>query len=370
MVIVDRCGVLPLVCKKWYQLTKKPSVMWRSIVIEPTISTSAHIGGGSITKIYSVLRWLDPRASSVQEMWLRLLDYNNHDFENKDLGRIFKMVSSNLQALHVLNCGEIMSRDGFLSMSILTRYSLCCFLHMEKEFCLHYIEILLLLGRLRTLSIRNWGPKYQVNAQDLDNLSKLSDLKSLTLEVDIDGFPCSLINLEELEELTLLKCQNLEIPASIIKLAKLKSLTIVECGLRQLSTSICRLTGLEVLNLGMNQLGRDLDSLPADMLNLGALKELGLCCNEYDTIPDVVFKLSSLQVCCQSSSSRVCKCFSGFILNLFSGARCYDSLVIIFRNWMKCLFPHHFQAYLFFQQFTFRAATSHEFQVLLVIFHH
>lgn len=113
--------MLPLVCKKWHKLTKGPSVMWHSVVIEPTISPSLLSAQQAQTRISAVLDWLDDRASSIKELRLRLFDYNSHDFNKGDFTRIFGKVADSLQALHVLKCGQMLALDGFQSMAVLKR---------------------------------------------------------------------------------------------------------------------------------------------------------------------------------------------------------------------------------------------------------
>lgn len=114
--------------------------------------------------------------------------------------------------------------------------------------------------------------------------------------MDIMGFPECITSLTGLEEVMLHKCQNMEVPCSISRLTGLKTLAMVECGMERLSSPVCDLPSLEVLNVSMNQLGQHQDCLPAMMLTLTGLKQLGLCCNDYDALPDVVLKLTSLQV--------------------------------------------------------------------------
>ncbi|GMH43811.1 hypothetical protein BSKO_11745 [Bryopsis sp. KO-2023] len=263
-----RCDVIPLVCKKWHKFTQGPSIMWETVVIEPVITASPRAARPT-TRNRAILRWLKSRATSVQELRLRLFDYKNHDFRPGDFVEIFKMVGENLRALHVLKCGEMLAEDGFVSMSV--------------------------LKRLNTLSIRNWDQENRVDLESLEKLTCLSNLTSLTLEMDIDGFPECLVKLPLLEEIMLQKCRNVVVPPSVSKLTRLKTLAMVECGMQTLSESVCGLKGLEVLNLGMNELGQK-EGLPLGLSALSRVKQLGLCCNEYDAVPEIISSLTSLEV--------------------------------------------------------------------------
>lgn len=160
------------------------------------------------------------------------------------------------------------------------------------------------------MSIRNWDQQHQVDIANLSNLSQLTNLTSLTLEMDIIGFLDCITSLIGLEEVMLHKCQDMEVPSSISRLTRLKTFAMVECGMGKLSSPVCDLPGLEVLNVSMNQLGQHQDCLPPMMLMLTRLKQLGLCCNEYDAVPDVVLKLTSLQVKREDlySETKVSRC--------------------------------------------------------------
>eukprot|EP00803_Ostreobium_quekettii_P005071 evm.model.scf_277.3 EVM.evm.TU.scf_277.3 scf_277:21345-24091(-) len=263
-----RCEVLPLVCKNWHSLTKGPSGIWRSVTLEPPIAALPRR-----ISHRSVLRWTADRASSVQELRLRLFDYlESHDFGPGDFADIFSVLSGTLRSLHVLKCGHVLHPNGFAAMSVLTR--------------------------LETLSIQNWEQgDSRIRASELGWITSLSSLTSVTLEMELDGFPEALIGLTGLQEINLHKCVHARVPKGVSNLKCLKSLAMLECGILSLPPSVCGLAGLEVLNLGMNELGRQQGrSLPDELSSLSNLKELSLCCCEYDTVPPIVSVITSLQV--------------------------------------------------------------------------
>lgn len=241
------------------------------MTLEPPIAASPR-------RIYhgSVLQWVTDRAPSIWELRLRLFDYlESHDFGPGDFAHVFHVLSKTVRSLHVLKCGYVLNPEGFAAMSVLTR--------------------------LETLSIRNWEQgDCRIQASELGWMTSLQNLSSVTLEMELDGFPEALVGLTNLEEINLHKCRHVRVPSSVSDLKCLKSLAMLECGMQHLPLSVCGLPSLEVLNMGMNELGRQQGrSLPDELSALSKLKELSFCCCEYDAVPPIISMMTSLQASCK-----------------------------------------------------------------------
>lgn len=264
-----RFSVLPLVCKRWRHLTQGPSPVWDTVVVEPPIVASAH-------KIHhdAVIRWVANRAKAIRELRLRLFDYKEtHDFAPGNFAQLFQVLAHKLKGLHVLKCGHVLKPEAFGTMSV--------------------------LAGLETLSIRSWDEGDEgVPAAAFGWITALQCLSSVTLEMELIGFPEALAQLTNLREINLHKCRCLELPACVSDLKVLKSLSMLDCSMQRLSPSVCGLRSLEVLNVGMNELGQLHDeSLPQQLSALTKLRQLALCCCKYDSVPPIISVMTSLQVC-------------------------------------------------------------------------
>lgn len=126
----------------------------------------------------------------------------------------------------------------------------------------------------------------------LGRVSELINLRSLSITLmDVSLLLPHLGRLKHLQKISFQACQIREFPNTLLELPALKSLGMGNNQIKTLPQDFGRLTSLEYLNLSQNEL----TSLPESFSQLKLLKNVGLSCNALTDLPESIGDLGALE---------------------------------------------------------------------------
>ena len=120
---------------------------------------------------------------------------------------------------------------------------------------------------------------------------RVAELDLSGLELELEKFPKSILELKNLKKLVLSGNYFKKIPENIVELNSLKELWLDYNEITHLPDSICEITSLEKLDIG----GNKIHILPEKIGNLTLLKTLELGSNELKELPESFYELKSLE---------------------------------------------------------------------------
>lgn len=198
----------------------------------------------------------------------------NQEERNALVGKILTMIREN-----VVNVKGLSIRESF---------SLRDFKHLRM---FPELEMLDLGENYNLLYLEHWDSSSKMNdlPQDLLNLR---NLKRLGLsQCDLDSFPMGLLQMEQLEALSLYGNDIKIIPSEISILKNLKHLNLGHCNLIEFPNGILGLSELTYLKLSCN----NLKQIPDDIHLLGNLQYLTLVCTGINKLPESIGMLTKLK---------------------------------------------------------------------------
>lgn len=284
----QRHETIPLVCRKWAELTSVPCPLWEHPCIDLQLYIDGHRRGTStdqekvIVRWASVLQWFSIRASWVHSIEIRNFSEDfavQHDCPPGGFASLFGTLWDYLENLYISNCALVMRADDLVHLSCFSK-----------------------LVRLNIDSLR--GP---VEARQLNHLGRLTNLQELRIlfaghglgQNLLGGFPLELTALRKLRELELTSVGPgafVSLPNSISNWVELRDLQLYRCGFEKLPETISALTKLDTLLMeGFSTPGLGSIELPDSMSKLTLLQRLVLSGWCYSSLPGVVGRLSHIQ---------------------------------------------------------------------------
>jgi len=154
------------------------------------------------------------------------------------------------------------------------------------------LEMLDLSENDNLLYLEPWDSSSKMKDLPQDLLD-LKNLKRLSLsQCDLDSFPMGLLQMEQLEALSLYGNNIKTIPHEISALKNLKHLNLGgSCGLERFPNEILGLSELTYLGLSYN----NLKQIPDDIYLLGNLQYLKLVCTGINKLPESIGMLTKLK---------------------------------------------------------------------------
>ena len=223
-----------------------------------------------------------------------VIDPNYNPCKNQDerdalLGKILTMIRENTP-----NVKCLIMRDGCFSGRDF---------HLLRMF--PELEILDLGASDNLLYLDRWDSSSKMKELPADLLN-LRNLKRLGLsQCDLESFPMGLLQMEQLEALSLFGNLIKTIPHEISALKNLKHLNLNgSCGLERFPNEILGLSELTYLKLSYN----NLKQIPDDIYLLGNLQYLQLLCTGINKLPESIGMLTKLKYLdIRSGLNKKCK---------------------------------------------------------------
>ncbi|KAL3135740.1 hypothetical protein ABBQ38_006209 [Trebouxia sp. C0009 RCD-2024] len=284
----QRHETIPLVCRKWAELTSVPCPLWEHPCIDLQLYVDNHSRGTSIDQQEVIVRWANVlQWFSVRASWVHSIEIRNfsedfaaqHDCPSGGLASLFGTLWDYLENLYISNCAPVMRPDDLVHLACFSK-----------------------LVRLNIDSLR--GP---VEARQLNHLGRLTNLQELRilfaghgLEQNLlGGFPNHLTALRKLRELELTSVGPgafISLPESISNWVELRDLQLYRCGFEKVPENISALSKLDTLLMeGFSTPGLGSIELPDHMSRLTSLRRLILSGWCYSSLPRVVGRLSQIQ---------------------------------------------------------------------------
>eukprot|EP00892_Ulva_mutabilis_P001288 jgi/Ulvmu1/1115/UM106_0032.1 len=271
----ERKNVLPLVCKFWNVVLRRPSDIWDQVLLEPPLARCK-----SPVSAKLLWKWVTVRAKAILDLRIQLFDYvpinpsigMSHAQEEFGLSRMLDPVRWHADGAphhgpkHAAQYVPL--APGFLAQLLTYHLTHLERLSLERSGRILGVQDMMAVGgliHLQHLEISNQDRVTALGISSSASLRCLSGLRSLTqlrLELRLPHFPRAICSLRRLVVLSLRHAQQLRVPSSITRLTRLTFLDLSCCGLRGIPRAICGLTSLEELHLNLNTLHFEWDDLP------------------------------------------------------------------------------------------------------------